>query len=107
LYTFVIVSDETKLGKLVPFRLSEATFERIIAAAKRRGIKRPEYIRQAIAAQLERDEAAVFCPAITPEQSAQLQKLAALADLQVDVESVLDRALRAAGEPLLARCDAA
>lgn len=95
--TKVIVSDDpSKLALLAPLRISAAMNERVVAAARRRGIKRPEWIRQAIGAELERDEAAAAARGIvTPEQAALLELCATARQRGIDPKQALTDALEA------------
>lgn len=95
--TKVIVSDEpSKLALLAPFRISVAMNDRVVAAARRRGIKRPDWIRQAISAELERDEAAVAARGIiSPEQAVLLELCAAARQRGIDPKQALTDALEA------------
>lgn len=85
--------DLPKLTKLVPLRLSDESNLRVMAAARRRGIKRPEWIRQAIMAELTRDEAAAAQAILTPEQAALLELCAAVQQRGVDPKTALTAAL--------------
>jgi hypothetical protein len=87
------------MTKQAPLRITEELNARIEAACRASGEKRPSFIRRAICIELDRIEA--VRPTVTPQQAALLRKLEALAELQVDVDQVLERALRDAGEPLL------
>ncbi len=87
--------DETKLSEQTPLRLSESVSNRVRAAAKRHGIKRPEWIRRAIIAELERDEAASARGAITPEERELLDACVAAQRRGVDPKQALADALEA------------
>jgi hypothetical protein len=91
-----IVSDQAiKLSEQTPLRLSESVSDRVKAAAKRHGIKRPEWIRRAIIAELERDEAASARGAITPEERELLDACVAAQRRGVDPKQALADALEA------------
>jgi predicted transcriptional regulator len=99
--TRVIVSDDQsdntpKLSRVTPLRLSEEVNTRVQAAARRHHVKRPEWIRQAIMAELARDEAeAAARSTVTPEQAALLELCATAAKRGGDPRQALTEALEA------------
>lgn len=100
------MSDEyPKLSELAHLRLTLELSNRLEAACRVSGEKRPSFIRRAICTELDRIEA--LRPTVSPQQALLLRKLEALAELQVDIDEVLERALREAGEPLLRSIPAA
>lgn len=85
------MSDE-KLSKQVPLRLPLEINVRVEAVARRRGMKRPAWIREAIHAALVRDEAAAPV-LLTAEQVALLDLCQAAAQRGVDPREALTAAL--------------
>lgn len=70
--------------------------DRVVAMAARSGMKRPEWIRQAVAVELERAEAAAAARAIiTPEQGVLLELCAAAKQRGIDPKQALTDALEA------------
>ncbi len=105
--------DPLKLSEVTPLRLSESINRRVVEAASRRSIKRPEWIRQAILAELARDEAAAAArQPITPEQAALLALCTTVQARGIDPRQALTDALEArltaeAGAPATAPTPAA
>jgi predicted DNA-binding protein len=87
------------MTKQAPLRLTDELNARLETACRVSGEKRPSFIRRALVLELDRIEA--LRPSLSPAQASLLKKCEALAELQVDVDQVLERALRDAGEPLL------
>ena len=94
-----MTTENPKLSELAHLRLTPEISARLEAACRVSGEKRPSFIRRAICTELDRIEA--LRPSLSPAQASLLKKCEALAELQVDVDQVLERALRDAGEPLL------
>ena len=93
-----IVSDDPKLSLQAPLRLAPEINVRVVAAAARRHLKRPAWIREAILAQLAREEAAEARPVMSAEQAALLELCTAAKQRGIDPRKALAEALEASLE---------